>query len=101
VTSRTGGEDVEDDLGSVHHPDLELAFEVGALNRRELFIEDHEGSFRGAHLTGDFLDLPLTNQSCRVASHDVLGDSAHYLGAGGIDQPGQLFQMFGDMPSVG
>jgi hypothetical protein len=31
----------------------------------------------------------------------VLRDSAHHLGTGGIDQPGQLFQMFGNMPGIG
>ena len=33
VAARAGGEDVEDDLGPVHHPDLERPLEVGALRR--------------------------------------------------------------------
>ena len=45
VAPGPGGEDVEDDLGPVHHPHLELALEVGALHRAQLFVEDDQ---RGA-----------------------------------------------------
>ena len=47
VTAGPGGEDVEDDLRPVHDPDLELALEVGALDRGELLVEDDEGGVRG------------------------------------------------------
>ena len=45
VAPGPGGEDVEDDLGPVHHPHLELALQVGPLHRTQLLVEDHQ---RGA-----------------------------------------------------
>ncbi len=39
-----GREDVEDQLGAVHHPDLELLLQVGALIRRQLLVEEHQGA---------------------------------------------------------
>ena len=42
VTSSAGAEDVENDFGPVHDPDLELPLQVGSLYRRELFIEDDQ-----------------------------------------------------------
>src|SRR5689334_3367945 len=43
--SRSGREDVENHLGPVHHPDLQLSFEIRALIWGEFFVEYDEGRF--------------------------------------------------------
>src|SRR5215216_3658190 len=101
MAAGAGGEDVEDDFGPVHDPDLELALQVGSLHRRQLFIEDDERRVRSSNLVGHFLDLAFAYECAWVGSDDVLRNSAYHLRPGGINQPGQLFQMFGDMARVG
>ena len=46
------------------------------------------------------LDLSFADQGGGVGRRDVLRDTTDYFGAGGIDQPGELLQMLGDMASV-
>ena len=100
VAARPGREDVEDDFRPVHDPHLELALEVGALHRRELLVEDDQRGVGGGDLAGDFLDLSFSDQRGGVGRGDVLRDPAHDFGAGRVHQPGELFQMFGDVPCV-
>jgi hypothetical protein len=101
VASRASGEDVENHFRPVHDPDLELTLEVGTLNRRQLFVEDYQRCIGGSYFAGNLLDLAFADQGCRIRRHDVLGDPPHHLGPGRVHQPGQLFQMFGDMPGIG
>jgi hypothetical protein len=71
------------------------------LNRGELFVEDHEGGVGRAYLTRHLLDFALSDECGWVGSDDVLRDPAYHFGAGGVDQPGQLFQMLVDVSRVG
>src|SRR6476660_118267 len=36
-----------------------------------------------------------------IGCNNVLGDAAYNLGAGSIHEPGQLFEVFGNVPRVG
>ena len=101
MAASTGGEDVENDLRPVHDPDIELTLEVGALHRGQFFVEDDEGGVGGGDFARYLLDLSLTDEGSGIGGRDVLRDAAHHFGTGGVHQPGQLFQMFGDVPRVG
>ena len=100
VAAGPGGEDVEDDLGPVHHPHLELALEVGALHRAQLFVEDDQRGAGVRDRAGHFLDLAFADEGGGIGCGDLLGDPAHDFGAGGVHQAGELFEVLGDVPGV-
>ena len=52
-------------------------------------------------LAGDLLDLAFADQRGGIGRGDLLRDAADDFGAGGVHQPGQLFQVLGDVPRVG
>ena len=101
VTAGAGGEDVEDDFRPVHHADLELALEVGALRRRQLLVEDHERGAGVGHRLGNLLDLALADEGGGIGCRDLLRHAPDDFGPGRVHQPGELFQVFGDVPGVG
>ena len=100
VGAGPGGEDVEDQLGPVHDPALELLLEVGALVGGELLVEDHEGGAGLAHQGPQFLDLPFPDQRRRVGRGHLLRQPAHHHRARGVGEPGQFIQVLGKVVGV-
>ena len=100
VAPRPGREDVEDDFGPVHDPNLELALEVGALDRAQLLVEDDQRGAgvgdRGSHL----LHFAFADQRRGIGRRDLLRHAAHHFGTGGVHQPGELLEMFGHVARV-
>ncbi len=94
-------EDVEDHFGAVHHPDIHLPLQVGALDRAQLLVEDDDRGPGVGDGSGDLLDLPLSDQRGGIGCGDLLGHASDDFGPGRIHEPGQLFQVLGDVPRVG
>jgi hypothetical protein len=101
VAPSPGREDVEDDLGPVHHPDLELALQIGPLHRRQLLVyHDERGTGVGDRVF-DLLDLPLSDQSGGIGRNDLLRHPGHHVCAGRVHQLSQLIHMLGHCACVG
>ena len=100
VASGPGGEDVEDDLGPVHHPDLERALQIHPLHRAQLLVEDDQRGARLRDRAGHFLDLAFADEGRGIRCGDLLGDPAHDFGAGGVHEAGELFEVIGHVPGV-
>src|SRR3989442_2392550 len=91
--ARARREDVEDDLGAVHHPHREHLLEVRSLYRRQRLVEQHQ---RGAHAvehTLQLLDLALPEVEVGCGSLDSLVGPPDDRSAGRVRQPSQPVQV--------
>ena len=97
VGAGAGGEDVEDQLGPVHDPDLAERFEVPALGGRELVVEDDQIGFAAAHQVGQLPRLAAAKVVARVRHPEPLHEPAHHDAAGSVGEPAQLVELFGGL----
>jgi hypothetical protein len=99
----SGREDVENDLGPVHHPSTELALEIGPLHRGQLVVEDHQAGRQVRHPAAELLHFARPDQGGRIGSGHLLSDPTHDRRPRGVHQPSQLLKMFlelVDLPSA-
>ncbi len=89
-----GGEDVQDQLGSIHDPHPRVLLEVLALSRGELFVEDHEVGLRRRHQLPQFVGLALADVHLGRRRIDALADHADHLTSGGIGQAREFREVF-------
>ena len=68
------GENVEDELGSVDDPQLELVLQVAGLSRRQAFIENRQSGGALMRQVAQFGDLAAPDEGARVDLLEVLED---------------------------
>ena len=91
--ARARGEDVQDQLRTVHDPRADELLQVLALRRRELLVEDHQGGPALLHPVAQLLRLPLPHVEPRVRRVQPLRQGAHHLRSGGVGQPPSSVQV--------
>ena len=89
----TGGEDVENELGTIQDPNTEAILEGLALRRCELVVEDYEIRFGASHALPKLIDLALPDVEAWMGGVDSLADDVDDLTTGGVSQPGQLIEV--------
>jgi hypothetical protein len=95
--ARARREDVENQLGAIHHALAGRILDVLALRRCELVIEDDE---RCVHLfdeRAELVDLPFAEIRRRIRSVDLLRDAADDDRARRIDELLELLEMLVDV----
>ncbi len=92
------GEDVEDHRGAVDGGAAEDLLEVPLLGRRQLVVEDDRVRVERAAQRGDLLRLPPTDEGGRVGRVAPLHHAPDHVGAGAVDQLGQLVELLVDRP---
>ena len=94
------GEDVQDELRPVHHPDLHHLADVAHLRRREVRIHDHE--VRGLLLddAAQLLQLPFAHVGGRVRLRPLLRHLRDDLRPGGRHQFAQFRHVGLDIRSL-
>jgi hypothetical protein len=101
VRPRARGEDVEDQLGPVHHPDADRLLHVLPLRGAQLVVEQDERRVEVARLVAQLVELALAEVGGRVRAVELLGERAHDVGAGGVRQAGELLEVLLDAVAVG
>ena len=91
---RARGEDVEDDLGSIHHAGSELELDVLSLRRRELVVEDDQRGREVGDAVSKLFQLSLAEVRRRARPIEQLSDLADDLRPCRIREARQLFEMF-------
>jgi len=86
-------EDVEDQLGAVHHALARGVFDVLALRRRQLVVEDDERRILLVDERPELLDLPLAEIGRGVGPIDLLRDAADDNGTRRVDELLELIEM--------
>ena len=98
ATAGTLGENIEDQLRAIEHLAREQVFQITALRRRKLIIENHRG---------DLLVLERFLDQLRFAAPDVVGrrrflqflrDGADHFRAGGVGQLAQFLHRIAQIP---
>src|SRR6266581_182333 len=64
-------EDLEDQLGAVHHAPVQFFFQVSSLGGRELVVEHHDGGVQLGRGPPDLFDFPFTGIKTRIGSLPV------------------------------
>ena len=91
--SRARRENIEYQLGAVHHPLTGGVLDVLALCRRELVVEHDERGIGGRDFFAQLVDLALSQIGRRVGLVDLLRHFADDDSAGGVDEPLELLEM--------
>ena len=99
--ARARGEDVEDQLGAVHHPHRQRLLQIRPLHGREGLVEQHQRRAGVLEDALELLDLPLPQIEGGRGRFDALVGLAHHLGPGGIGKPAKLVQMVSHLCRLG
>src|SRR5689334_8706732 len=99
--ARTRREDVEDELCPIHHAFASRVFDVLALRRGELVVEDDERRLGIADQCAELLDLSFAEVSRGVWSVDLLRDGAHDNGTRRVDELLELIEVLVDVVARG
>ena len=91
--TRPRGKDVQDQLGPIHHAFADRVFDVLALRRRKLFVEQHERCVELLDAQAELLELSFAEVCPGVRPVDLLRQLTDDHGARGIGQVGQLAEM--------
>ena len=95
--ARARGEDVEDQLGAVHHALADRVLDVLALRRRQLVVEDARATPSvSLDAVAQLLDLALAEVGAGMRAVDLLRELAHDGRAGGVGELRELSQMVVD-----
>ena len=86
-------EDVQDQLGAVHHALAGSVLDVLSLRGRQLIVEDDERRVLLVDERPELLDLPLAQISRGVGPIDLLRDAANDDGTRSVDELLELFEM--------
>ena len=90
VSARVLGEDLEDDLGPVEDPSLDLQLEVALLTRAEVLVADHKVELPLELHVAKLVDLAHADEVRRVDLGPPLHVGADDLDACGAREVGQL-----------
>ena len=93
--SRARGEDVENQLGAIHHAFPCCILDVLSLSGSELVIEHDERCLRIGDSLRQFLDFAFAKLGRRIGSIDLLRQLSNNYAARRIDELGKLIQMLG------
>ena len=100
--SSANREDVEDQLGAIHHPRAGRILDVLALARAQLVVENDQRRLSGARQFTKLVDLALAEVGPGVRAVDLLHEPADDLRSRGIGKLGQLLEMLvGGAPRAG
>jgi len=86
VRARVGGEDIQDQPGSIEHLHLQYFLQVARLGRRQLIVEDHQIIFQLIAHCGDLFGLARPNEVLGEGPFEPLIDAADHLKAGGVGE---------------
>ncbi len=92
--SRTAGEDIQDELGSVDDFAVEDALDVALLGRGKVVVEDHGVGPVPIQQSLQEIQLPFADQIRRVIAGPLLQQAGGHPGSGGGSQGSQLIQRF-------
>ena len=84
------GEDVEDQLRAVHHPELQLGLQIALLPGAQVLVADEQVAAPGRELVSEFCHLALAHVEGGLDLLSALDLLPHHLRAGGA---GQLFEL--------
>jgi hypothetical protein len=98
VAAGAQGEDIQDQGGAVQHPALQPAFQVALLHRRQLVVEDHQGSVRGPGRVADLVGLAGAREQGRVRPGAL---AFHHRGNLEARAGGQQFQFVEALGVIG
>src|SRR5439155_16435851 len=90
VGARMLGEDLEDDLGPIHHARLDLELEIALLARAEVLVADHHVELALELQVAQRGDLACADEVRRVHIGAPLHVGADHFGARGPREVGQL-----------
>jgi hypothetical protein len=93
TTARARREDVEDDLGAIHHAAAGRVLDVLPLRRRQFVVKKHEGDVFGSDALAKLVDFSLPQVRGRVGSVELLRQRADDLRAGRVGQALQFEQV--------
>jgi hypothetical protein len=100
VRPRARGEDVEDQLGPVHHAHADRLLDVLPLRGAQLVVEQHERRVERARLVAQLVELPLAEVRGRMGAVELLRERAHDVGAGRVGQARELLEVLLDVVAV-
>src|SRR5712664_994978 len=100
VAARARREDVENDLGAVHHAHAEALLELDALHRREALVEQQQRRAGRGQLVLQRFDLALAEIEVGRGGVDPLDGATNDLGTGGVGQALELFEVLVDVDCV-
>src|SRR2546422_5736411 len=100
VAARARREDVENDLGAVHHAHAETFLELHALHRREALVEQHQRRAGRGELVLQRFDLALAEIEVGRGGVDPLDGATNDLGTGGVGEALELFEVLVDADGV-
>lgn len=89
-------EDLQDQLGAVHHHDLQRLLHLGALGGRQVVVEDHHVRAADEHFSPRLLELARADEGAGVDPRTRLHHFAHHLAAHAGRQVAQLLQGIGE-----
>src|SRR6185503_4978146 len=89
-------EDVQNQLGAIHHALAERIFDVLALAGAQLVVEDDERRLQFVHTLAELVELARAEIGARIGAVDLLRQLADDDGARGVGQLLELAQMFAD-----
>jgi hypothetical protein len=95
--ARARREDVQDQLGTIHHALARGVLDVLPLRRRELVIEDDERCVRLLDERAELLDLPFPEVRRGIRTIDLLSDASDDDGAGSVRELLELIEMLVDV----
>ena len=92
---RPGGEDVEDEVGTVENLPSQLAFDVAQLSGGEFVVEDHYVHLRTVGEVGlDLLQFSGTDERAGVGRVELLPEALDHPGSGRLGEELQLVEVF-------
>src|SRR3989475_5342335 len=100
VAARARREDVDNDLGAVHHAHAETLLELDALHRREALVEQHQRRAGRGELVLQRFDLALAEIEVGRGGVDALDGATNDLGTGGVREAVELFEVLVDVDGV-
>ena len=92
--ARAAGEYVENQLGAVDHLDVDSAFEITLLRRRELAVDNPDAGIESLRQFGQLLDFAVSEQRRGIEDGTNLKHFGHDLGSGAGGELGELAKRF-------
>ena len=97
AAARAGGENVENQLRTIHHPLADDLLDVLALRRTQFVVEEHERRVQLVHALAQLVQLSAAEIRADMRFVDLLRERTADFGTGSVRQSRELSQVLVDL----